>query len=60
VQLWELDVRGSPGAPTSVVRGATQWEVAIDVVVRKGVRHVDVALPGRRMRLVVEEIPPQE
>ena len=60
VQLWELDVRASPGAPTSVVHGATQWEAAIDVVVRKGVRHVDVALPGRRVRLVVEEIPPEE
>jgi acetyl-CoA carboxylase biotin carboxylase subunit len=59
-ELWELDVFESANAPTFVSRGAEHFEASLDFVVRKGVRHVDVGIPGRRMRLVVEEMRPEE
>jgi acetyl-CoA carboxylase biotin carboxylase subunit len=59
-ERWELDVFESPGAPLSVLRGAAHCEAAIGATVRKGVRHVDVSIPGRRMRLIVEELKIQE
>ena len=55
VQEWELDVVLSQAGMVSVIRDGLHCEAAIDSAIRKGVRYVEVAIPDRRMRLVVEE-----